>query len=372
MYKISDIVKIAENLASKKLAFEWDNVGLQVGDYDNIVSNILLSLDLTEQVIDEAISKKCQLIISHHPLIFKPLKTIKNNDSKGKLIFKMIENRVNLYVMHTNLDVVKGGLNDYLSNILKLEEIELLKTSADTKYYKLVTFIPLKSFDKVKNAVLEAGAGHIGNYSHTSFSIKGKGSFKPLATAKPYIGKENLLESVDEIRFETLVSDEKLSNILNILLDTHPYEEVAYDLIPLDNKFEKHGLGRIGNNPNHYKLLDFVDLLQNSLGSKGIKYLGDKSKNINKVAICSGSGASLISCAAYKGADLYISSDIKYHDAQLAEELGIALIDAGHYYTEAVVKKLLYNYFIKETDGINIFTSELNTNPWNYHENFKY
>ena len=366
MHRLRDIIQIAENLASFDLAYDWDNVGLQIGDYDQEIKDIMLTLDTNEKVIDEAISKGCQLIISHHPFIFKPLEKINFQDKKGKIIYKIIKNNINLLVMHTNLDLANGGLNDYLFEILGLKDKDFLEYHTESTLYKLVCFIPYESFEKVKMAILNSGAGQIAKYSHSSFSTKGKGTFKPLSGSNPYIGKENTMQELDEIRFETIVSKKYLDKIIEKLKEVHAYEKVAYDVFSLSNQDLKYGLGRIGKTYKEIKLIEFIDLIKKRLNILEMKYVGKDSKLIKNVALCTGSGAKLISLASEKGAELYITSDIKYHEAQLAEDLGIALLDIGHYHSEVIVKKLFYDYFLENIQNINLYISETQTNPWNY------
>lgn len=366
MIKVSDVIKAAEKLAPTYLACDWDNIGLQIGNKSEPVNNILISLDVNEKIINEALNEKCQLIISHHPFIFKPLNKINGDNDKGKQIYKAIINNLNVYSMHTNLDIAKNGLNDYLAKILGINNIKFLKLTTERELYKLVVFIPVEHFEDVKAGILASGAGYIGNYSHTSFSIRGKGSFKPLKGSTPYLGKKNKLNIVDEYRFETIVKKSDIKGVLEVMYDRHPYEEVAYDLYPLQESSEKYGLGRIGFLQNKMLFSKYLKIVQERLNIKQLKYVGKIDSKIKNIAICSGSGAELIPLAAQKGADILITSDIKYHEAQMAESYGIGLIDAGHYNTEIVVKSLLYKYFTSEINGVKIIKSKINTDPWNY------
>lgn len=367
MVRVNDIIKVAERLAPKKLAYDWDNIGLQIGSKSANVKKILLSLDINEQVIDEAIEQECQLIIAHHPMIFKPIKKINKDNYQGNIIYKAINNNLNIYTMHTNLDISKNGLNDYLADILEIKNTNYLKLTSEREeeLYKLVSYIPSESFEIVREGILEAGAGHIGNYSHTSFSSKGQGTFKPLMGSEPYIGDVGELNNVDEYRFETVVKKQDIKAALKAMHELHPYEEIAYDLYPLSNSSEN-GLGRIGFLQKEIKFIEYIKFVKSRLNIQQLKYVGDTNAKIKCIAICSGSGADFIAKSAEKGADLLITSDIKYHDGQLAEELGINLIDAGHYHTEIIVKFLLYEYFKREIKGVKIIKSNINTNPWNY------
>ncbi|MFP4660722.1 MAG: Nif3-like dinuclear metal center hexameric protein [Halanaerobiales bacterium] len=366
MVKLCEIISAAERLAPEDLACEWDNVGLQVGNKTSEITRVLISLDINNEVIDEAIKKDCQLIMAHHPLIFKGVKIITEDSYQGQLLYKAIQNNLNIYIMHTNLDLAQNGLNDYLASILEVDVIDILDVTQEQDLFKLVVFIPVDHFEKVKSGILEAGAGHIGNYSHTSFSLKGQGSFKPLKGSNPYIGQEDQVSRVDEYRMETIVDKKDLKYVLEIMHNLHPYEEVAYDLYPLYNPVSEYGLGRLGKLKKEIKLMDYLELIKERLSIQQIKYIGQDNIPIKRVALCSGSGAELIPLSSAKGADVYITSDIKYHEAQLAEQHGIALIDAGHFHTENIVKKLLYEYFTKEFDDIDIIESDIITDPWKY------
>lgn len=370
MAKLKDITDLIDDFAPQNLAFQWDNVGLQVGDYNHDVKKILLSLDITEKIIEEAIDNNCQLVISHHPLLFNGINSITCQDRIGRIIIKAIKNGLAIFSAHTNLDIVKGGLNDLLAEKLGLIDTENLDKVKDEEFYKLVVYIPENHFLKVKNAILEAGAGKIGNYSYSSFSTKGEGTFKPLVNSNPYIGKEGEISRVKEVRFETIIPAHLKNKIIRVILDVHPYEEVAYDLYPLINNLKSYGLGRIGRLEAENTLAEFVPLIKKQLNLSSIKVVGSHDKKIRKVALCSGSGADLIKKAKLAGADLYITSDVKYHEAQLAEELELALVDAGHYETEIIVKELLRGYLKDKTEEVGleveILESQIDTNPWNY------
>jgi len=365
MIRVNDIIKVAERLAPKDLGYDWDNIGLQIGSKSGIVKKVLLSLDINEKVIDEALNQECQLIIAHHPLIFKPIKKINKDNYQGNLVYKAIMNNLNIYIMHTNLDISKNGLNDYLADFLEIKNTNYLELTKEQEVFKFVIYIPSEDFEMVKTGIFEAGAGHIGNYSHTSFASKGQGTFKPLMGTEPYIGDIGKLNMVDEYRLETVVKKKDIKDVLKAMHEIHPYEEVAYDLYPLYNSV-KYGLGRIGFLQKEIQFAEYIKFVKSKLNIQQVKYVGNPVDKIRCIAICSGSGAGLIAKAAEKGADLLITSDIKYHDGQKAEELGINLIDAGHYHTEIIVKSLLYEYLSKEINGVKIIKSNINTDPWNY------
>lgn len=371
MIKIDQIIEMMGEIAPKSLAEDWDNVGVQVGDTNQKVKNVLIALDLNKDVIKEAKTNDCQLIITHHPLIFKGLKSINSQSESGRLIMELIKNNITLFSAHTNLDIADGGLNDYLAEKLNLNRIDKLSITEEKDYYKLVVFVPENALDSLKEVLYQNGAGHIGNYSHSGFSIRGKGTFKPLADSNPYTGNKNEINEVSEYRLETIIAAEDAEKIQRIIVKAHPYEEPVWDLFKLENIKKEIGLGRIGYLSETKKLGELLHEVKELYSLEYLKYSGDKNKKINKIALCSGSGADFIKTAAFNGADLYLTGDVKYHEAQLAEELGMALIDFGHYGSEKFVKPLLYEKLSEKAiekgfSNINFYKSQKNTNPWNY------
>jgi dinuclear metal center YbgI/SA1388 family protein len=284
---------------------------------------------------------------------------------------ELIKNNITLFSAHTNLDIAEGGLNDYLAEKLNLTKIGKLETTDVKNYYKLVVFVPEDALDALKEILYKSGAGHIGKYSHSGFSIKGKGTFMPLADANPHTGNKNEINEVSEYRLETIIAADDAEKIKRKILKAHPYEEPVWDLFKLENIQKDVGLGRIGYLKETKKLGELLEEVKEKYSLEYLKYSGDKNKNIDKIALCSGSGADFIKTAAFNGADLYLTGDVKYHEAQLAEELGMALIDFGHYGSEKFVKELLHEKLTekvkeKNISNINFFKSQINTNPWNY------
>lgn len=366
MIKVQDILNGLYKLAPANLAFDWDNVGLQLGSRTQEISSVLLCLDVDNDVLNEAIDNDCQLVISHHPFFFKSLKNIDLDSKQGNIIKKFINNNISLLSFHTNLDIAVDGLNDYLAEKLEVYNCQNLKVLNYEKLYKLIVYIPESHYERVKMAILDAGAGRFGNYSHTSFSTEGKGSFKPLLGSKPYLGKKGVINTVDEIRFETIIKEDDIETILSVMINEHPYEEIAYDLYQLTNKGREDGIGRMGRLRKTCALKKYLDFVKRRLGLEQLRFVGENNRQISTVALCCGSGADMIEYASKAGADLYISGDIKYHDAQLAERLDMALLDAGHYETEVIVKDLLFDYLSKQIKGVNYLISSVNTNPWKY------
>ena len=350
MVKLKRVIRIINKYIPEKLASDWDNSGLQIGELEQKISKVLLTLDVNGDVLNESIRKKCQLIISHHPFIFNDISSINDANDDGKIMIKAVKNNIAIYSAHTNLDIVSTGLNDYLADKLLIEDREILKVTAEDEVLKLVVFIPESHLEEVRETILNTNAGHIGNYSHSSFLSSGRGTFKPLAGSDPYLGKENLQSNVKEYRLETILYRSDLKDVINNMLSVHPYEEVAYDIYPLKNSGKVYGLGRVGYLQEEKPYQDVIDMIKDKLELDSLRYMGDLGESIKKIAICSGSGADYIQNAAFKGADLYLTGDIKLHDAQLAESLGLSLIDAGHYGTEVICVPYLYNLLKDEIE----------------------
>lgn len=370
MAKVAEVIQLMGELAPARLAEEWDNVGMQVGDASQEVENVLLALDFNQAVLEEAIEKNCQLIITHHPFIFKGIKSIDTQNQSGKLIFELIKNNISLFSAHTNLDIAESGLNDYLIEKLDVENISILKTTASQNYYKLVTFIPENSFESVRDALYAKGAGKYQNYSHSGFFQTGKGNFKPLKDAEPQLGEKGKLNTVSEYRLETIVPPASVDNVIKELLNVHPYEEPAWDLYKMENLKSKKGIGRIADLKSEIALEDFLEVVKRVYELETIRVVKGKKK-IKKIALCSGSGADFIKDAHFQGADLYLTGDVKFHEAQTAEELGISLIDFGHYGSEKFVRELLFEQLNNRASAklkreVKLIKSELNTDPWNY------
>lgn len=365
--KTNDVFKVLEQWAPKKFAYDWDNVGLQVGSYDSEVKRVLISLDVLNNVVDEAIEKDIDLIIAHHPLLFKPLNQINFSTPKGNIIKKLIKHNISVYASHTNLDIAEGGVNDLLSDALNLQEKQSLIPFYTEQLIKLAVFVPISHVDEVRHALSEAGAGYIGNYSHCTFQTKGEGTFMPREGTNPFTGTQNKLEIVDELKIETIVKQSDLSKVIQAMEKAHPYEEVAYDLYPLMNEGKQYGLGRIGTLNKKVTLEQFCNTVKNAFNCSKLKVTGDLSKQIQKVAIVGGSGEKFIHQAKQQDADVYITGDMTFHHAQDAMEMGLAVIDSGHYIEEIMkqaTKDYLQNKF--SNDGVQFLVSNKNTNPFQF------
>ncbi|MBP2633003.1 MAG: NGG1p interacting factor 3 protein [Firmicutes bacterium] len=342
--KCQVIMDAIEALAPRYLAESWDNVGLLVGSPAQTIAKVMICLDVSEDVIQRAIAQQVDLIISHHPLIFKPFKNLRTDLAQGRLLGQLLKANIAVYAAHTNLDTAVGGVNDVLAQKLDLHKVEPLTISYQEELVKLAVFVPVGYAGIVQEAIGTAGAGHIGNYSHCNFQVEGRGNFLPLAGAKPFIGKQGELESVDEIRIETIMPQKIMNKVVKAMLKVHPYEEVAYDLYPLKNTGGKFGLGRIGQLEESMKAEEFAHKAKLALDIANVRLVGEKHKIIKKVALCSGSGAEFIGKAAYAGADILVTGDVKYHEAQKALESGINLLDAGHFGTEMPIVKVVATY----------------------------
>jgi dinuclear metal center YbgI/SA1388 family protein len=334
--KLSDIIGIINKIAPPGLAESWDNSGLQVGDPDAVIERIMVALDATPAVMEAALSSSCQLLVTHHPLLFKPLKTISTATPQGKLVHAAIRANLAVVSIHTSYDLAEGGLNDLLAERLGVSGCRPLQVAAGQELCKLAVYVPNEHLDRVR-AALFPWAEALGNYRDCSFSAPGEGTFTPLAGATPFIGAVGNREKVPEQRLELLMDRRNLPRAVRALLAAHPYEEPAFDIYPLLNEGKPLGLGRVGSLAEPANLADYAARIKKTLHAPGLRYVGDPAAVVGKVALCSGSGASLLREAARSGADVLVTGDVKYHDARDALDLGIALIDAGHFPTEVIM-----------------------------------
>ena len=362
---VSDVHRIISAWAPKDIAWEKDNIGLQIGDYAAAVKGILVCLDVTPKVVAEAAKRKANLIISHHPLLFRPPKSITPQDEVGKTIRALIEKSINLYSAHTNLDFTSGGTSFALAEALGLKNTEFLHSTYRVQK-KLVTFVPEQHVGEVRDAMAEAGAGVIGNYDHCSFGTKGIGTFRGNEKATPAVGVKGRVEQAAEIRLEMIVNQWDVPNVLTALHRNHPYEEVAYDLYPLDNVNEQYGMGVMGTLERPMRVRQFLEFVKKRLRVGALRYTAGRAKTISTIAACGGSGAELVDTAIGKGADAFITADVKYHDFHHAQG-NVLLIDAGHYETEqpvvnAVVMRLKREF---EANGarVPVAATQITTNP---------
>lgn len=363
----SDVFKMMEEWAPKHLAYDWDNVGLQIGSYSQQVKKVMITLDVVEAVVDEAIEKNVDLIISHHPMLFKPLRQINTDTHRGRMVKKLLANNISVYASHTNLDAATGGVNDLLAEPLNLKSTEVLVNTHHEELFKIAVFVPVSHMEDVLDAFNKTKAGHIGNYSHCTFQTKGQGTFKPLEGTDPFIGSQDKLEKVEEIKIETIVSHEILSTSINEMINAHPYEEVAYDIYPLKNQGESFGLGRIGHLSEKVTLKAFTEHVKKVYDVPSVRVIGDLAKEVKKVAILGGSGEKYFPIAKKKGADVYITGDMTFHAAQDAEYMGLSVIDPGHH-IEKVMKQGTRDYLEEKLNlgDVEIMISEISTEPFKF------
>ncbi|SES62079.1 Nif3-like dinuclear metal center hexameric protein [Anaerobranca gottschalkii] len=364
--KVQEIIRKIEEIAPKDLAcYPEDNNGLLIGSYSADVSKVLLALDLTSDVLDEAIKLNCQLIVTHHPFIFKGLKNIRDDMEQGRLIIKGIKNNINVYCAHTNLDVVDLGVTEALRKKLEFPKGTVLHPTEKEGLSKLVVYVPKENAHDLLLVISKAGAGHIGRYSHCSFMTEGEGTFKPLEGSNPYIGKVGSIEKVQEIKLETIVPNKILSSVIKMMIKAHPYEEVAYDIIPLNNTGKVFGLGSVIELEEPIKVKELAEKVKEKLHCQGVKIFSrDLDKKISKVAICGGSGGSLIQEAKFAGCQCLITGDIDYHKGQMAVDLGLTVIDAGHYYTEVPVLEHLRELVNDKLEDVEVYVTKVNTCPY--------
>jgi dinuclear metal center YbgI/SA1388 family protein len=362
--KIKEVTSFLESLAPLSLQEGYDNAGLLTGDDNKECSGILVSLDATEEVIKEAKNKNCNLVISHHPIIFSGLKKISGNNYVGKAVINAIKNDISLYAIHTNLDNIQQGVNGMIATILGLKNTAVL-LAKEGVMKKLYTFVPVKNADQVRAAIFEAGGGHIGKYSECSFNAEGLGTFKAGEDTDPYVGQPGQHHQGKEIKIEVIFPDWLQSRIIKNLIAAHPYEEVAYDIISLDNNSSAIGSGLIGELDKPMDEVTFMTKLKNNFGLSVIKHTPLLNKPVQNVAICGGAGSFLISKALSAGADIFITSDIRYHEFFDANGR-MVIADIGHYESEQFTINLLQEILEQKFPTFAVLKTEVNTNPVRY------
>lgn len=345
---VKDIMNWMEEIAPASLAEGWDQTGLAVGNPEQKVGKILVALDVIEPVIDEAILMGADMIVTHHPmLLFQKITDIRRDNPLGNRIYKLIQNDISAFSAHTNLDIAEGGTNDILAELAGLQNVTYLEETNAQTLHKIVTYVPAEFADKVRDAMCQAGAGHIGGYSHCTFGAKGEGTFLPLDGAEPFVGSVGELARVAEVRLESIVPAEKTNAVVTAIRAVHPYEEMAYDIYPVVQKGKREGIGRVGalNKPVEFQA--FAEELRQKLGLQHIRLVGRADKMVQRVALCTGSGASFIDDAKRAGADVYLTADIKYHEAQGAIESDLCIVDVTHYASEVLAVPVLRDYLEK-------------------------
>jgi len=361
---VKDIINILEEFAPLDYAEDFDNVGLLVGDYKNQVQGVLVSLDTLENVVEEAIAKKCNLIVSFHPIIFSGLKKITGKNYVERVVIKAIQNNIAIYSMHTALDNTNTGVNAKICEVLGLQNTKILIPQKGT-IKKLTTYVPVAAAEKLKKALYDAGAGALGNYTNCSFSTTGIGQYKANEKANPTHGKIGKDHSEKELQIHITFLKSKEKSVLKALFNTHPYEEIAYEISTLENTNPTIGMGMTGELKKPIDEMDFLNLVKKQMKVSCIRHTKLQNKKVSKVAVLGGSGAFAINAAKQSGAQIFISADIKYHEFYQAEGK-IVLADIGHYETEQFTKNLLVDYLTKKIPNFAIHLSESKTNPIQY------
>lgn len=360
---LDQLCQSLEAWAPPALQEDYDNSGLLVGNRQQAVTGVLVSLDLTEAVIDEALAKGCNVVVSHHPVIFGKLKRLTGVDWVQRCVIKAIKADVALYAIHTNLDHIKTGVSAHMAQLLGLQNVQILQPKGKL-LLKLITFVPQAQAEAVREALFAAGAGQLGNYHKASFNLLGTGTFEAKPGAQPFSGEVGKLQQEPEVRIEVLLEHWKKAKVLKALFSSHPYEEVAYDLMALENVSADYGAGMLGELPAPMSEIDFLQMAKKCFGGT-VRYSSLTGRPIHKVALCGGSGSFLLPDALQAGAQVLLTADHKYHQFFDADGR-ILLADFGHYETEQFTKDLIANYLSENFTNFAVLISETNTNPVNY------
>jgi len=361
---IKEITNYLEELAPLAYAEDFDNVGLLIGNSNTEVTGILVSLDTLEITVDEAIEKKCNLIVSFHPIVFKGLKKFNGSSYVERVVIKAIQNNIAIYAMHTALDNSVQGVSAKMCAIIGLRKNKvLIPQSGNIK--KLTTYVPLKNAKSLRLALFNAGAGNIGNYDQCSFNVEGVGTYRGNEASNPTIGEKGTIHLEPETKISIIFEKHKEKRILKALFEQHPYEEVAYEVFTLDNLHQNIGMGMLGELENPMDTLEFLQKIKKSFHLKALRHSALSKKKIQRIAVLGGSGSFAIGAAKKANADMYLTADLKYHDFYQAEN-EIILVDIGHYESEQFTKNLLVDYLTKKITNFAIILSENNTNPINY------
>ncbi len=362
--KLNELTTYLESLAPLNYQEDYDNSGLIVGYADQEITQALISLDCTEVIVDEAIANNCNLIISHHPIVFKGLKKFNGKTYVERVVEKAIKNSIAIYAIHTNLDSVKNGVNQKIADKLGLQNCRILSPK-NNLLKKLSTFVPLAQADEVRNALFAAGAGNIGNYSEVSFNSSGTGSFKANKNATPFSGEIGLRHQEQEVKIDVIYPQNIEKKLIAALIMAHPYEEVAYDLYPVTNAFPDVGAGLIGELSSPQEEPDFLHHVKTQMQAQVIRHTVFTGKKVKRVAVCGGSGSFLLKDAIRTGADIFVTADFKYHEFFDAEGK-LIIADIGHFETEQFTQELLAEIISKKFPNFAIRLTKINTNPVKY------
>ena len=361
--KVKDITRAIELMAPLYLQESWDNSGMQVGDSESEVTGVLLCTDVREEIVDEAIEHGANVIISHHPLLFRGLKKIVGRSYQERIVARAIKHDISIYCAHTNMDSAVGGVNFKMAEKLGLSNVQVLDQQQGTQR-KIVVFVPVDSASQVENAMCEAGAGRLGNYDNCCYSMNGEGHYRPLEDSKPWSGEIGYIHNEPEVRLEVLVNKALCSKVIAAMLKAHPYEEPAFDIITLENSDKYAGLGVIGDiEPQNAQV--FLEKVKKAFEVKSLRYSGNLDRQIGRIAMCGGAGSEFVGLAMSQGADIYITGDMKYHDFQGNED-HIILVDIGHYESEHYTKEIFYDIIKKKNPNFAVDFAQSETNQVKY------
>jgi len=358
---VNDVVKLLEDLAPPALQESYDNSGLITGDANQRVTGIIITLDCIESVVEEAVKLGANLIVAHHPIVFSGLKKLTGADYVQRTLIKAIKHDIAIYAIHTNLDHVMQGVNKRICDKIGLEQVQILKPRSGD-LLKLSVFVPEKDAEKVKDAMFNSGAGHIGNYAECSFSTAGIGTLRGGEGAKPAVGRVGMRNQEREQRVEVVLPVWKKSKVISAMQSVHPYEEVAFDLFRLENSWNQVGAGMVGNLPAPEEPMSFLKRIKKVFGSVSLRYTSIHVDAVKRVAVCGGSGSFLLPDARRQAADVFITADFKYHQFFDAEGR-IIIADIGHYESERFTVDLLHDYLSEKISTFAVRKSKLNTNP---------
>jgi dinuclear metal center YbgI/SA1388 family protein len=362
--KLREIITYLEELAPRSLQESYDNTGLQVGDPQMEVSGVLVALDVSEDVLLEAEKLGFNLILSHHPVIFGGLKSITGKNASERIVKMAIQKNMAIYSGHTNFDAISGGVNTALAERLGLVDQRILAPLSES-LRKVVVFVPHAQLEQVRQAMFEAGAGHIGDYDSCSFNLEGTGTFRGGDQSNPFTGKAGEFHQEAETRLETIVPLSRLSRLIRAMCDAHPYEEVAYDVYPLENSDPLRGSGLIGRLEDPMEEEVFMAFLKDRFRATVIRHSALRGKKVQKVAVCGGSGAFLLGKARAAGADVFVTGDVKYHQFSEAEGQ-LVIMDIGHFESEQFTRELFYDLLMKKFPKFAVRLSETEENPIKY------
>jgi dinuclear metal center YbgI/SA1388 family protein len=364
MIQLKEITSTLENLAPLSYQESYDNAGLQVGNPEMEVTGVLITLDVTEEVLLEAEKLGFNLVVSHHPVIFGGLKSITGKNVTERIVSRAIRSGIAIYSAHTNVDAVIGGVNSAMASRLGLVKQRIL-APMEGQLKKLVVFVPHEHLDRVRSAMFEAGAGVIGDYDSCSFNLEGKGTFRGSEGTDPFVGTPGEMHQEPETRVETIVPSHLAPGVVKAMIAAHPYEEVAYDLYPLENRYEQAGMGMVGDLEHPMDEEVFMGFVKDRFGVRVIRHSALLGNPVRRVALCGGAGSFLLGRAKASGADVFITGDFKYH--QFFEADGkIVVMDIGHFESEQFTRELFYDLLSKKFPKFAIRLSGTETNPIKY------